>query len=220
VRASEGFIEALIRLLLRRDNTPADRPPQPRRYSSPMPKRSPILLLTAALALAANAADVPPPARTHRDTHYTIDLPAGYRAPVEHVSGSSVSHGFRNPYPDGRLSTVILITVQDMGPGFARRLAAERAALTRETLQPVLASIEKNRGGFRKGEVHAVTIGGQPGLRVGWTGSAQGVAFQGVVFCVLAGARAYAVQVQDPAGLGNARLNEAVRAVERMRLSR
>ncbi|MCC6535158.1 MAG: hypothetical protein IT531_21625 [Burkholderiales bacterium] len=151
---------------------------------------------------------------------FSIELPEGYLGPIEHAGGPSVSRGFRKPYPGTALNTVILVSVQSMGPSFAQRLAAERAALTRETLRPVIAGIERNRGGFRAGEARNVTISGYAGLKQRWQGSAQGVAFEGVVYCVLAATRAYAVQIQDPSGRGRARLDEAIRAVERMRIGR
>ena len=177
-----------------------------------------LLLVTGWMALGIEAADTPASARSHSDAQFVIDLPAGYLAPVEHAAGNSVSRGFRKPYPSSALNTVILVTVSDMGATFAERVAAERAALTLETLEPVIASLAANRTGFRKAEPRAVSISGHRGVRIAWSGSAQGVAFEGVVFCVLVGARAYAVQVQDPSGLGNARLNEALRAVETMRI--
>ena len=183
--------------------------------------KKPLFLLLLVLAgVPASAADTPAEVRKYRDTYFGIDLPQGYLPPIEHVSGAAVSRGFRKPYPGSNLNTVILVTVQEMGPSFAKRLPKERAALTRQTLEPVLESLERNRVGFRKGEARSVNLSGQPGLRVEWSGAAEGVAFAGVVYCVLAGARAYAIQVQDPAGLGNARLNEALQAVEAMRIVR
>jgi hypothetical protein len=89
--------------------------------------------------------------------------------------------------------------------------------MSRETLAPIVDNIGKNRIDFRRGEPKPVTISGVPGLKVGWSGSAQGASFDGLVYCALVGQRAFAIQIQDPAGLGNARLAEAVRAVERMR---
>jgi len=183
-------------------------------------KKPVALLLLYFAVLAASAADSLPDVRNYRDGYFAIDLPEGYLAPIEHVSGTSVSRGFRKPYPGSNLNTVILVTVQEMGPGFAKRMPKERTELTRETLAPVLESLERNRAGFRKSEVRNVTLSGHPGLRVEWSGAAEGVAFAGVVYCVLAGSRAYAIQVQDPSGLGNARLAEALRAVERMRIAR
>ena len=177
-------------------------------------------IFVAATVPCVLAAEVTAPGGVHRDTHFTIDLPQGYLPPVEHVSGTGVSRGFRKPYPGSNFSTVILITVQEMGPTFARRVPKERMELTLETVEPVIESIARNRTGFRKGEPREVTIAGEKGVRIAWTGSAQGVSFEGAVFCVLTGARAYAIQVQDPTGLGNARLNEAIQAVERMRFVR
>ena len=155
---------------------------------------------------------------THEDAHFSIDLPPGYIGPVEHVSGTSLSRGFRKPYPGTNLNTVILITVQEMGPSFARRVAAERAQLTRETLEPIIGSIETNRSGFRKTEPRNVNVSGYGGLKLAWSGTAQNVGFDGIVYCVLAGARAIAVQVQNPSGRDKQRLDEAVRAVEGMRI--
>jgi hypothetical protein len=173
----------------------------------------------AAGALACGRMVGPSQATTYNDGYVSIELPDGYAGPVEHLSGTSVSHGFRKSLPGTRLSTVILVTVQDMGPGFARRIPAERARLTRETLEPILAGIETNRVEFRKSEPRNVTIGGHAGLKLAWSGMAQDIAFDGVVYCVLAGSRAIAVQIQDPAGRGNERMAEAVRAVERMRIA-
>jgi len=164
-----------------------------------------------------HGAEVPPPRRTFAADGFSIELPEGYIGPVEHTIGTSVSRGFRKPFPQSSLNTVIMISVQHMGPSFAQRLAAERAAMTRETLDPVVENIAKNRGGFRKSEARSVQIAGLAGLKVGWSGTAQGASFDGAVYCVLAGERAYAVQIQDPAGLGNARMLEAVQAVERMK---
>lgn len=155
--------------------------------------------------------------RTYRAEGFVIDLPPGYIGPVEHAVGTSASFGFRKPLPQSQLNTVIMITVQNNGASFARRLAKERDVMSRETLEPVVDNIGKNRIDFRRGEPKPVTISGVPGLKVGWSGSAQGASFDGLVYCALVGQRAFAIQIQDPAGLGNARLAEAVRAVERMR---
>jgi hypothetical protein len=164
------------------------------------------------------AADVPAP-RRYSDLGFSIELPAGYIGPLEHVAGSSISRGFRKPLPQSDLNTVIMITVQHVGRSFARRLNSERPALTRATLDPVVDGIARNRSGFSKGAPSSVRISGFPGLKLAWRGSAQGIAFEGVVYCVLHGERAYAVQIQDPAGRGSARMLEAMQAVENMKLS-
>lgn len=155
--------------------------------------------------------------RTYRDQGFVIDLPPGYIGPLEHSTGTSLTRGFRKPLPQSELNTVIMITVHEGGPSFAKRLTKERAAMTRETLDPIVESIGRNRSGFHRGEPKPVMLSGVPGLKMGWSGSAQGASFDGIVYCVLVGSRAFAIQIQDPAGLGNARLAEAVRAVERMR---
>lgn len=173
-----------------------------------------VLGLAPGMVLAAAAP------RTYSDTTFRLELPEGYLEPVEHVDGTAVSRGFRKPYPGTPLSTVILVSVHDFGPSFAKRVPGERAQLTRENLDNAVASIEKNRSGFRKTEPRPITISGYSGLKLEWRGSAQGYAFDGVVYCVLAGSRVYAVQIQDPAGRGGDRLAEAMRAVERMRIAR
>ncbi len=180
-------------------------------------RRRAVLIGAAALALPALAGQA---GTRHDDAHFGIDLPPGYVGPVEHVSGTAVSRGFRKPYAGTPLSSVILITVQEMGPSFARRVPGARAQLTRETLEPIVAGIENNRTGFRKSEPRNVTIAGYTGLKLAWSGAAQGIAFEGVVYCVLAGSRAVAVQIQEPAGRGKERMAEAVAAVERMRIAR
>lgn len=155
--------------------------------------------------------------RIYRDQGFVIELPPGYLGPVEHAAGTSITRGFRKPLPQSELNTVIMITVHHGGASFAKRLARERAAMTRETLDPIIDGIGSNRSGFRRGEPKPVMLSGVSGLKVGWSGSAQGASFDGIVYCVLVGPRAFAIQIQDPAGLGNARLAEAVQAVERMR---
>lgn len=173
-----------------------------------------LALLGVVAASAAYAADA---ARTYRDTNLSLVLPQGYLGPTEHVEGPSVSKGFRKPYAGTSLSTVILFTVHEFGPSFEKRSAREREAITRETLDDIVAGIAKNRSGFRKGELRQVVIAGHRGMKVAWSGSVQGIAFEGHVYCVLSGSRAYAVQIQDPAGRGGDRMAEAMRAVERMR---
>jgi hypothetical protein len=158
--------------------------------------------------------------RTYSDANFRLELPDGYLGPIEHAQGMSVSRGFRKPYAGTPLSTVILITVHDYGASFAKRVAGERAAVTRETLGDIVAGVERNRNGFRRGDPRPVTIAGYSGLKVEWNGSAQDIAFDGVIYCVLAGSRVYAVQIQDPTGRGAGRMAEAVRAVERMRINR
>jgi hypothetical protein len=182
-----------------------------------MKKRSFLLSVLTMLPLSAAGADAKPVG--YADSYFAIDLPPAYIGPVEHVSGTAVSRGFRKPYPGTPLNTVILVTVQEMGPTFARRVPAERMVLTRETLDPIVAGIESNRTGFRRSEPGSVSIAGYPGLKLAWSGTAQGIAFDGIVYCVLAGSRAYAVQIQDPAGRGKERMAEAVAAVERMRIA-
>lgn len=184
-----------------------------------MAKRSGIALLLVmigwlmhAQALAAEAG------KPYADAHFQLVLPEGYLGPAEHVDGASVSKGFRKPYAGTSLNTVILITVHDFGPSFAKRSTKERNAVTRETLDDIVAGIEKNRSGFRKGEARAVTIAGHSGVKVAWSGTVQGIAFDGLVYCVLSGSRAYAIQIQDPSGRDKTRMAEAARAVERMRL--
>lgn len=173
-----------------------------------------VLCLSPVIARAAET----PARRSFAADGFSIELPEGYIGPVEHVAGTSVSRGFRKPLPQSNLNTVVMISVQVQGPAFAQRLAKERLVMTRETLEPVLENIAKNRTGFQRGEARSVRISGLEGLKVSWTGAAQGVSFDGTVYCVLAGERAYAVQIQDPAGLGNARMLAATQAVERMRI--
>jgi len=170
----------------------------------------------ASVALPGWSAQSP----AYSDGNFSITLPEGYVGPTEHAEGSSVSRGFRKPYTGTPLNTVILITVHDFGPSFAKRVAAERGKLTRETLDDVVAGIEKHRTNFRQFDPLPAKIADVEGLKLVWNGNAQGVNFDGIVYCVLIGSRAYAVQIQDPAGRGAGRLAEAVRAVERMRILR
>jgi hypothetical protein len=179
-------------------------------------KRRSLLVAGAALPLVALTAGAS--TATYDHAHFSIDLPPGYIGPSEHVSGAAVSYGFRKPYPGTPLSSVILVTVQEMGSSFARRVPGERARLTRETLDPIVGGIERNRSAFHRSEPAAVTIASYPGLKLAWSGVAQGIAFDGIVYCVLAGSRAIAVQIQDPAGRDKRRLTEAIRAEERMRI--
>jgi hypothetical protein len=181
-------------------------------------KRRTLLMAGAALPLVALAAGAS--TTTYDHAHFSIDLPPGYVGPLEHVSGAAVSYGFRKPYPGTPLSSVILVTVQEMGPSFAKRVPAERARLTRETLDPIVAGIERNRTAFHRSEPADVTIASVAGLKLAWSGVAQGIGFDGIVYCVLAGSRAIAVQIQEPAGRDKGRLAEAIRAVERMRIHR
>ena len=186
-----------------------------------MGKRSHWPLLPAVLCLVAHTLAVAAESgRTYTDAHFQMALPDGYLGPTEHIDGASVSKGFRKPYTGTSLNTVILITVHEFGPSFEKRPAKERDATTRETLDDIVGGIEKNRGGFRKGEPRAVTIAGRSGLKVSWSGAVQNIAFEGWVYCVIAGSRVYAVQIQDPAGRGADRMAEAVRAVERMRIGK
>ena len=154
------------------------------------------------------------------DVNVQLALPEGYIGPVEHVDGASVSKGFRKPYAGTALNTVVLVTVHELGPSFAKRPAKERNDLTRETLDEIVGGIEKNRSGFRKGDVRPVTIAGYSGFKLAWSGTVQSIAFDGIVYCVLAGTRIYAVQIQDPSGRDKNRIAEAARAVERMRIGR
>ena len=186
-----------------------------------MHKRNRVVLLLAMICLLTQAhAFAGDAGKPFVDTSFQLVLPQGYIGPVEHADGPSVSKGFRKPYPGSALNTVILITVHEFGPSFAKRSAQERSALTRETLDDVVAGIEKNRSGFRKGDARPVTIAGHSGLKLQWTGTVQGIAFDGTVYCVLSGSRAYAIQIQDPSGRDKSRMPEAVRAVERMRIGR
>lgn len=198
------------------DDTPRCRDAATARSMDHMLRRR-LLIAAAVLPLAAKAAGTR--GQTYSDSRFSIDLPAGYVGPVEHIAGAAVSRGFRKPYAGTPLNTVILITVREMGPSFGKRVPKERARLTRETLEPIVAGIETHRLGFRKSQPLGVRISGYEGLKVAWSGSAQGIAFQGVVYCVLAGSRAYAVQILDPAGKGEAHIEEAIRAVERMRIA-
>lgn len=156
--------------------------------------------------------------RHYADLGFTIRLPEGYVGPIEHAAGTSATRAFRKPLPQSRLNTVIMITVQDNGPTFAKRVQTSREALTRDTLERIVDNIARNRANFHRGEAGPVTIAGVPGLKVGWRGRAKGVSFDGIVYCVLIGRRAYAIQIQDPAGLGNALMAAAVRAVEGMHI--
>lgn len=182
-----------------------------------MEKRLTRVLLALIVAVAPTSASAAEAGRTYRDARIHLVLPAGYLGPNEHAEGSSVSKGFRKPYAGTSLSTVILVTVHEFGPSFAKRSAKERQAIQRETLDDIVAGIGANRSQFRASEPRPVVIAGHSGLKVAWSGSVQGIAFHGHVYCVLAGTRAYAVQIQDPAGRGGERMAEAVRAVERMR---
>ena len=167
-----------------------------------------------ALAMAADAS------KPYTDANFQLVLPDGYVGPTEHVDGPSVSKGFRKPYAGTSLNTVILITVHEFGPSFENRPAKERDATVRDTLDDIVAGIEKNRSGFRKGEPRPVTIAGRSGWKLAWSGAVQGIAFDGLVYCVIAGSRAYAVQIQDPSGRGANRMAEAERAIERMRIGK
>jgi hypothetical protein len=198
---------------LQREDTPGSEPPQ---LEIAMTLRR--LLLRALVAMPCAARLRAASAASFDAAHFSIDLPDGYIGPAEHIAGAAVSRGFRKPYPGTALNTVILITVQEMGATFGRQVGSERMRLTRETLDPIVAGIEDNRAGFRKSAPRDVVLAGYPGLQVRWSGAAQGVAFEGIVYCVLVGSRAYAIQLQDPAGRGKERLAEAMRAVERMRI--
>jgi len=184
--------------------------------------RSPKLALLAACASALTlllAFHAPPLfAATFEDAGIRIEIPEGYVGPVASDRGTSRSRGFRKPHPGSDLNTAILITVNDFGPSFAKQAATEGEALAREYLADFIGEIARNRTGFRAGKVQRVMISGVPAFRIGWSGAAQGIDFEGIVYCLVSGSRVIQVQVQDAAKHAKVRIPEASRAVERLRL--
>jgi hypothetical protein len=150
----------------------------------------------------------------------TLDIPAGFEGPVTQNNMDGRAFGYSKQSLAPGIRTLLQITIVDPGNN------ANPATLTKEELSQgaekyvldFLQSVERSRTEFKKGNVAHLVLGGIPAAKISWQGNAQGIATNGIMYCVIVGGNVVLLHTQDAGNKATGNMREAIGAFEKFKI--
>ena len=155
---------------------------------------------------------------TYTDDVLTLQIPADFEGPVKHNPSPSASAvAYAKSSADGSAKTLLQISTYDFGSQLDGMPEAQRAEITESYLLQFLSGVERRRASFTKSSPTQLTLGGILASRIDWTGTAEGTAASGTMYCVVAGTRVISFHVQTSGEASSPAVHEAKQAIESVR---
>jgi hypothetical protein len=147
-----------------------------------------------------------------------ISVPEGFEGPILSSEDGGVTTAWvrRRPGMDG--GTLLQVSAIDVGASLDGITAAQRAEGARHYLLEFVNGIGQRRGNFELGDIEPVTLAGLPAARVRWTGTVDGGAAIGVMYCVLVGHSVVSLHTQDIGFTITPSMYSAMSAIEKVRV--
>ena len=147
-----------------------------------------------------------------------ISVPEGFEGPTRSDEQGGVTMGWvkRRPASDG--GTLLQISAIDVGSSLEGITSAQRVEATEHYLLEFVKGVGQRRADFEFGGIEQASLAGLPAARVRWTGTINGKATIGVMFCVLVRHSVVSLQTQDAGSEVTPAMYTAIGAIESVRV--
>jgi len=145
-------------------------------------------------------------------------VPEGFDGPIRSDGDGGVVIAWvkRRPASDG--GTLLQVSAVDVGTSLDGSTVAQRLEAARHYLLEFAGGIGRRLGDFELGDVEQTSLAGLPAARVRWTGTIQGNAAIGVMYCVLVGHSVVSLHTQDVGSAITPAMYSAMSAIEGVRV--
>jgi hypothetical protein len=147
-----------------------------------------------------------------------ISVPEGFEGPIRSDEGGGVTSAWVKRRPGMNGGTLLQVSAIDVGASLDGITPAQRAEGARHYLLEFIGGIAKGRGNFELGDVDQISLAGLPAARVRWTGTVEGTAAIGVMYCVLVGHSVVSLHTQDVGLTITPGMYSAMNAIEGVRV--
>jgi hypothetical protein len=149
-----------------------------------------------------------------------LEIPAGFEGPVTQNGVGGKVFGFTKQSLAPDIRALLQVTIVDPDN------SAIPTSLTEEQLSQgaeryaldFVKGIERRRTEFKKGNVVRLVLGGIPAAKVSWRGNSQGIATNGVVYCVIVKGRVVLFHTQDAGVATTSNMLEAIKAIDAVKI--
>jgi hypothetical protein len=147
-----------------------------------------------------------------------ISIPDGFEGPIRSDAGGGVTTAWVKRRPGMNGGTLLQVSAIDVGTSLDGMTAAQRAEGARHYLLEFIRGLGPSRGNFELGDVEQVSLAGLPAARVRWSGTVDGAAAIGVMYCVLVGSSVVSLHTQDVGTAITSAMFSALSAIEGVRV--
>jgi len=147
-----------------------------------------------------------------------ISVPEGFEGPIRSDAAGGVTTAWVKRRPGMNGGTLLQVSAIDVGTSLDGITTAQRAEGARHYLLEFVGGIEQGRGNFELGDIEQLSLVGLPAARVRWTGTVDGSAAVGVMYCVLVGHSVVSLQTQDVGSSITPGMYSAMSAIEGVRV--
>jgi hypothetical protein len=147
-----------------------------------------------------------------------ISVPEGFEGPTRSDENGGVTIGWLKHQPASASGTLLQISAIDVGNSLDGITPPQRIEATAHYLLEFLKGIGQRAANFEVGDIDQASLAGLPAAHVRWTGSIDGTATIGVMYCVLVRHSVVILQTRDVGPEITPAMYTAIGAIERVRL--
>jgi hypothetical protein len=147
-----------------------------------------------------------------------ISVPEGFEGPTRSDEQGGVTIGWIKRHPVSEGGTLLQVSAIDVGTSLDGITPAQRIEATTHYLLEFLKGLGQRLGDFEFGGIDQASLAGLPAARVRWTGTVEGKATIGVMYCVLVHHSVVSLQTQDVGSGITPAMYTAIGAIEGVRV--
>lgn len=147
-----------------------------------------------------------------------ISVPEGFDGPIRSDAGGGVTTAWVKRRPGMNGGTLLQVSAIEVGASLDGIPAAQRIDGAKHYLLEFIGGIGQRKNNFELGAIEQVSLAGLPAARVKWTGSVDGTAAIGVMYCVLVGHSVVSLHTQDVGSAITPAMYSAMSAIEGVRI--
>jgi hypothetical protein len=143
-----------------------------------------------------------------------ITIPDGFDGPTRSNSAGGVTMGWVKQQPGSDGGTLLQVSAIDVGTSLEGITPAQHIEATQHYLLEFIKGAKEHVDDFKFGDIDQTNLAGLPAARVHWTGTINGRATIGVMYCVLVHQFVVSLQTQNLGSEISPAMYTAIGAIE------
>lgn len=150
----------------------------------------------------------------------TLDIPVGFEGPVTQNGPDTRAFAFTKQSLAPSVRTLLQISIFDAPSGSIPPTLTkdELSKGSEKYVLDMLKGVERRRTEFKQSTVTHLLLGGTHASKVEWKGRLDGVATNGVMYCVIARGKVVWFHTQDSTNEVTSNMKEAIKAIEGLQI--